>query len=123
MTALDEKRARARAAVIAKLAGRLLPRAPVKPPPASPFVVAEVRPVHVVPPPAPPTGKWRGSCDAFNPDTGRRCALPAGHAGPHRHGSTAFVVAAAPGQTHFRRQAALESLASARHGFDAREGF
>ncbi|MBL8924147.1 MAG: hypothetical protein JNJ54_35155 [Myxococcaceae bacterium] len=123
----EERRARARAAVIARLAAKLLPRARTRKPaapPASPYVVADVRPVHVEPPPPAPvvtaTG-WRGACEAVNPDTGRRCALVAGHAAPHRHGRTEFHLAAAPGQTHFARVARLTEAASARHGMDARE--
>jgi hypothetical protein len=144
----EEKRAKARAAVIARLAAKLLPRAPrpprkPEPPPASPYVVADVRPVRVEPqesrvpvpmPEAPPDGwarveavpvmkaeGWRGACQAINPDTGRRCCLIAGHVAPHRHGRTAFVVAAATGQTHFPRAAALTAAATARHAVDARE--
>lgn len=148
-TDFEERRAKARAAVIAKLAARLLPRAPRPPrkpvpPPASPYVVADVRPVHVEPPQercalvpmpeAPPDGwarveplpvmkpkGWLGACQAINPDTGRKCGLIAGHAAPHRHGRTEFHLAAAPGQTHFPRAAALTSAATARHAVDARE--
>ena len=145
----EERRARARAAVIQKLAAKLLPRAPRpprKPVPqsASPYVVADVRPVRVIDPeqqvalddarelaadgwarveavPVMKAEGWRGSCQAINPDTGRRCGLIAGHAAPHRHGRTEFHLAAAPGQTHFPRAAALDSAATSRRGFDARE--
>lgn len=132
----EERRAKARAAVIAKLAARLLPRAPRPPrkpvpPPASPYVVADVRPVHVEPPsdgwarveplPVMKAEGWRGACQAINPDTGRKCGLIAGHAAPHRHGRTEFHLAAAPGQTHFPRAAALGVAATARHAVDARE--
>lgn len=77
----------------------------------------------LAPPPAPPPPKAvgvteplvsRGSCKAINPDTGRQCALLNGHTKPHRHGSTEFVIAAAPGQRHFARRDRLEQFASSR---------
>lgn len=52
-------------------------------------------------------------------ETGRACALLGGHDGPHRHGSTAFIRTAEPGQTHFTRRAALDVAATAR-SFDPR---
>lgn len=58
----------------------------------------------------------RGSCKAINPDTGRQCALLASHAGAHRHGSTSFTRAAAPGQTRFTRRDSLDSAAVATNG-------
>ena len=45
-----------------------------------------------------------GSCEAINPDTGRQCALLAGHTKAHRHGSTEFNYGAQPGQKNFRRR-------------------
>lgn len=146
---VEERRAKARAAVIARLAAKLLPRAPRPPrkpvpPPASPYVVADVRPVRVVEPemqvalddtrelatdgwarvealPVMKAEGWRGACQAINPDTGRKCCLIYGHAAPHRHGRTEFHHAPAPGQTHFPRAAALGVAATARHALDARE--
>jgi hypothetical protein len=131
----DERRAKARAAVIARLAARLLPRVQARtPPPAPAPVVAGVR-IHpgnveavFVPMPAPAAwapvpvgpGTWRSSCDAINPDTGRRCCLLAGHVHAHRHGRTEFHLAAAPGTTHFPRAERLAEAAGARHGVDPR---
>ena len=132
----DERRAKARAAVIARLAGLLLPRArrkpePPAPPPASPFVEvptpappdgwACVEALPVMPAPVPVgLGSWRSNCSAINPDTGRRCCLLAGHAHAHRHGRTEFATAAAPGTTHFPRAERLAEAAGARHGVDPR---
>lgn len=66
---------------------------------------------------APPA--TRGSCKAINADTGRQCALLAGHTSAHRHGRTEFWLVAEPGQTSFRKRDALDAAATARH-FDPR---
>lgn len=58
-------------------------------------------------------GAPRGSCKAINAETGRQCALLAGHTKPHRHGSTDFVRVATPGQSSFARRDALDALAAA----------
>lgn len=81
-------------------------------------LVEAFAPPPVTPPPPPPVLKsgWRGSCTAINPDTGRQCCLLAGHTKLHRHGATEFLLSAAPGQTHFRRRAALDELAARRNG-------
>lgn len=60
---------------------------------------------------APATGP-RGSCKAINAETGRQCALLAGHAGAHVHGRTAFTQVAQPGQTTFTRRDALDRAAT-----------
>lgn len=127
MSAADyEKR---RAALIASIAARLLPRGP-RPQKPRTTVVADLRPVEVVTPsPAPAQdttplqlsdGRWRGSCEALNPDTGRRCCLLSGHATPHRHGRTDFYLAAVPGQP-FARARQLEDAANARRAVDVHE--
>lgn len=121
----DERCAKARAAVIARLAARLLPRAghkpaPPTPPPASPFVKVPTPAPAASWAPVPAAGQWRSSCAAINPDTGRRCCLLAGHAHAHRHGRTDFYVAAAPGTTHFPSAERLAEAAGARHGVDPR---
>lgn len=56
----------------------------------------------------------RGPCKAINAETGRQCCLLAGHAKPHRHGSTDFTRVAAPGQQHFSRRDALDVFAASR---------
>lgn len=56
-----------------------------------------------------------GSCKAINPETGRQCALLAGHTKLHRHGSTEFRVAAMPGQKNFTRRDALDTAATSRN--------
>ena len=61
-------------------------------------------------PPVP--GGPRGSCKAINAETGRQCALLAGHTKPHRHGSTEFTRVATPGQASFSRRDALDALAT-----------
>lgn len=71
------------------------------------------QPRHPTPRPVVQPG-WRGSCRAVSAETGRACALLAGHTGPHRHGSTTFVRTAEAGQTHFTRRAALDDAATAR---------
>ena len=115
----EERREKDRAAVIARLAAKLLPRARAPRPPPQPVPVSQPLPsaafVEV-----PASGQWRSSCDAINPDTGRRCCLLAGHAHAHRHGRTDFYVAAAPSQKHFPRAAALTTAATSRHGVDPR---
>ncbi|PZR07097.1 MAG: hypothetical protein DI536_29000 [Archangium gephyra] len=60
-----------------------------------------------------PTNTFRGSCKVINADTGRQCALPAGHALPHRHGSTSFTREAPAGATNFTRRDALDRAAAA----------
>lgn len=55
----------------------------------------------------------RGSCKAVNAETGRQCALLAGHTTAHRHGSTSFTRVAEPGATSFTRRDALDRAASA----------
>ena len=57
--------------------------------------------------------KWKGSCNAVCALTGRRCRLPAHPEGEHRSERGPFRVVAAPGQTHFARQAALDEAATA----------
>ena len=118
----EERREKDRAAVIARLAARLLPRARRKPtpPPAAPYVEPPQERCVLVPMPAPASGQWRSSCAAIHPDTGRRCCLLAGHAHAHRHGRTEFHLAAAPGTTHFPRAERLAEAAGARHGVDPR---
>lgn len=63
-----------------------------------------------------PSGTARGSCKAVSAETGRQCALLAGHGESHRHGATAFVHVAAPGQSHFTRREALDHASTRRHG-------
>lgn len=80
---------------------------------------AELNPLPTPPPPpvnlAGPLVA-RGSCKAINPETGRQCALLAGHAPKtkHRHGRTEFAFGAAPEQTSFTRRERLDQLASSR---------
>lgn len=74
-------------------------------PPPSPEVA--------LPPPAIRPG-WRGTCQAVNSETGRRCCLLAGHTDAHAHGRTRFWRAAEPGQTHFARRDALDTLGTSR---------
>jgi hypothetical protein len=75
------------------------------PPPAG-MTEAEVMVAMLVP------GGPRGSCKAINAETGRQCALLAGHTKPHRHGSTEFTRVATPGQASFSRRDALDALAT-----------
>jgi len=75
----------------------------------------------VSPPPPPPVNLAgplvaKGSCKAINPETGRQCALLAGHTTSHRHGRTEFTFGAAPDQTSFTRRDRLDQLASSRNG-------
>ena len=88
------------------------------PPRPTPVSSSVPKPVEAPPPPVPASHVGsltsRGSCKAINPDTGRQCALLAGHTKPHRHGSTEFTRVAAPGQQHFGRRDALDALAVAR---------
>lgn len=91
-------------------------REPSPPPPA--LVTSSVpKPVEAPPPAAPASHVGsltsRGSCKAINAETGRQCALLAGHTKPHRHGSTEFVRVATPGQSSFARRDALDALAAA----------
>lgn len=60
-----------------------------------------------------PTSGPRGSCKAINAETGRQCALLAGHTTAHRHGSTSFTRVAEPGATSFTRRDALDRAAAA----------
>lgn len=59
-----------------------------------------------------PGKTWRGSCTARCAETGRTCALPAGHAPAevHAHGRRRFTAVAEAGATSFR---AAEELAAA----------
>lgn len=71
--------------------------------------------------PAPPlrpmaTGTSLRQCTAISAATGRRCGRYSGHEGTHVHGSTPFVMEAAPGQTFFTRLAELELHANRRDG-------
>lgn len=72
------------------------------------------RPPSHVPTSAP--SRARGSCKAINADTGRQCALLAGHVTAHRHGRTDFVRCAEPGTTTFIRRQQLDELAAASGG-------
>ncbi len=58
------------------------------------------------------TTGFRGSCKAINADTGKQCALLAGHTTSHRHGATAFVRVAAPDQKSFHRRDLLDRAAN-----------
>lgn len=58
--------------------------------------------------------RWSKPCRAQSAQTGRMCALLAGHSGPHAHGRVTFVQVAAPGQTHFAGRDELELRAFAR---------
>lgn len=58
----------------------------------------------------------RGSCKAVNAETGRQCALLAGHTCAHRHGRTDFWRCAEPGTTSFSRRDALDVAGTARSG-------
>lgn len=80
----------------------------------------EVRAPQPTPPPPAPVNLSgplvaRGSCKAINPDTGRQCALLAGHTKLHRHGTTEFRFGAQPGQKNFTRRDALDRVASSRN--------
>lgn len=68
-----------------------------------------------VPTSAPAPAVARGSCKCINAETGRQCALLAGHPPPHRHGSTSFVRVAEAGATSFARRDALDAAASRTH--------
>ncbi|MDP2271273.1 MAG: hypothetical protein Q8K32_11115 [Archangium sp.] len=73
-------------------------------------------PVPVVPPEPPRlapnlTTGFRGSCKAISADTGKQCALLAGHTTSHRHGATPFVRVAAPDQKSFHRRDLLDRAA------------
>lgn len=117
------------------IAAKFAAKAPkVEEPPARPSPPAGILPDGELeddwqdaPPPRPPALPVKldgpliavGSCKEINPETGRQCALLAGHLAfklPHRHGRTEFVRAAAPGQTQFSRRDALDAHASTRHG-------
>lgn len=68
---------------------------------------------------------FRGSCKAVNADTGKQCALLAGHTTSHRHGQTAFIRVAHVDQKSFTRRDLLDAAASASPGagggmFDAK---
>lgn len=112
----EARRAVWREEALAKMAPATVAPPPPAPPVAAPVALPSPRPS---PPPAAPVSLAgplvsRGSCKAINPETGRQCALLAGHTKLHRHGSTEFRFGAEPGQT-FKRRDALDRLASSRN--------
>lgn len=78
---------------------------------------AAVEPAPSLPVPTsaqpPPVMVARGSCKAISADTGRQCALLAGHESLHRHGSTDFARVASSTQTTFRKRDQLDAAALA----------
>ena len=98
---------------------------PVTPPPPTPRVSDEARIIALVAerrqdtPPrllAAPScaNRPRSQCQAVDAATGRRCGLLEAHDGHHRTPRGPFVEEAAPGQTRFARDEALEVASSRR---------
>lgn len=102
------------------------PLPPVPPRPELEVDLVKVLEAAPLPAPAEPermapnlaTG-FRGSCKAVNADTGRQCALLAGHTTSHRHGSTAFFRVAEPNQKSFTRRDLIDAAGSTRHSTEA----
>jgi len=114
--AFEQKRSQWREEALARTSTRAAPTRELKP-----SQIEEMLARPPAPPPPKPVDLRKplvpvGSCKAINPDTGRQCALLAGHTKPHRHGTTEFITSARPGQQHFSRRDALDRQASSRSG-------